>query len=375
MGRGGVAGSKDVRSLTGIRGVAALTVVVYHFAQHWSPNQARTFVGPGYLAVDLFFVLSGFLMTMVYGHWFTGPPSGQRYTRYLWRRFARVYPAYFVVIVFEQILSTLHIEPRSLSLTSFISNLFLAQDTGVAMFDPRLGETLVGVSWSLSTEVVAYLLLPLLLLVVGHQDAPRRQLAIALAGVAMLWGIVTFGKPGFHGPLDNNRAASFIPVIRCIADYLIGMSTWRLTHRVKDKGRPSYLGLILLVILAALWMIPSADLLIVPVIALLIGVVYTPTDWVSRALSTRPIYFLGEASYALYLIHNPSTGLLPLLAGGLSALHIPHEHYLAFVLLLPLDIAIAYLIFAFIEKPSQRYLQRAIIARRQPAATAEPAAP
>jgi peptidoglycan/LPS O-acetylase OafA/YrhL len=349
-------------------------VVIYHFAQHWT-GRTRTSVGPGYLAVDLFFVLSGFMMTMVYGDQFTGHTSGSQYRNYLWRRFARVYPAYFVVIVIEQFLSVSHIDPRPLSATAFAGNLFLLQYTGVAIFTPELASTLVGVSWSLSTELVAYVSLPLLIRIVGYEDNPRRQIVVALSGVAVLWAIVAFGPPSLSGPLDNVRACSLGPVIRCLADYLIGMSVWHLVHSWKERPRPRYLGIAASAIIAVLWRTPSSDLWIVPAFAVLIGLIYTPTDRLSQLLSTPPLFFLGQVSYALYLIHNPSTGLLPVLSRGLSAMHVPHEHYLAFVLLVPIDIGLAYLTYRFVEKPAQRYLQRLTFTRRAPTAAAEPAAP
>ena len=90
----------EIRSLTGLRGVTAMLVAAYHFYPVQSPLLSRT-VGRFYLWVDLFFVLSGFVMALNYGRMFRDGFSGEAFGEFLLRRLARVYPLYIVVLVLQ----------------------------------------------------------------------------------------------------------------------------------------------------------------------------------------------------------------------------------------------------------------------------------
>jgi peptidoglycan/LPS O-acetylase OafA/YrhL len=89
--------SPEIRSLTGIRGVAASAVVLYHF-DLGQPDSGplQHVLHHGYLAVDLFFVLSGFVMALTYGRAFVLQPNIEGFGRFLENRLARIYPLYLV---------------------------------------------------------------------------------------------------------------------------------------------------------------------------------------------------------------------------------------------------------------------------------------
>ena len=97
-----MARGKQIPALTGIRGVAALGVVAYHYwFRNWVPPDtlARAAVARGYLFVDLFFLLSGFVMASSYGWMFAGRFDAVGYWRFLATRLARIYPVYFLLFV------------------------------------------------------------------------------------------------------------------------------------------------------------------------------------------------------------------------------------------------------------------------------------
>ena len=86
-------GVSEIRALTGLRGIASLYVVLFHYFQPLPlVGYLRTLLGHGYLAVDLFFVLSGFVMALNYGSRFAAGAHWPEYRLFLCRRFARVYP-------------------------------------------------------------------------------------------------------------------------------------------------------------------------------------------------------------------------------------------------------------------------------------------
>ena len=77
--------ASEIKSLTGLRGIAAMVVVIYHvFKNTWIARYTQN----GYLAVDVFFVLSGFVMMLTYGQSFEVNPTLRRYVSFLWARLA-----------------------------------------------------------------------------------------------------------------------------------------------------------------------------------------------------------------------------------------------------------------------------------------------
>ena len=85
--------SREIRALTGLRGIAALYVVFFHAnGLHAFPSVVRPFVSHGYMAVDLFFILSGFVMAMTYGGLFENGFNFNNFKTFLLLRLARIYP-------------------------------------------------------------------------------------------------------------------------------------------------------------------------------------------------------------------------------------------------------------------------------------------
>src|SRR6202022_4950882 len=95
-GRQRPSGSPELlASLTPLRGIAALWVVIFHFCWYFPAVHPERYTGAvykGYLAVDMFFVLSGFVITHVYKEGFAQRVTGRRYRDFLKARVARVYP-------------------------------------------------------------------------------------------------------------------------------------------------------------------------------------------------------------------------------------------------------------------------------------------
>jgi peptidoglycan/LPS O-acetylase OafA/YrhL len=93
---------EHLASLTPLRGVAALWVVVFHYCWHLPAIQPDRYTGAvykGYLAVDLFFMLSGFVISHVYHGAFAHRVTGQRYRDFLKARVARIYPLHLTVLL------------------------------------------------------------------------------------------------------------------------------------------------------------------------------------------------------------------------------------------------------------------------------------
>ena len=96
----------EIRSLTGIRGVAALFVVMYHrFDGLQMLDPVTRLIHHGYIAVDLFFILSGFVMALTYANSFQHGWTASAYGVFLTKRLGRVYPVYIVLTVLSAVYS------------------------------------------------------------------------------------------------------------------------------------------------------------------------------------------------------------------------------------------------------------------------------
>ncbi len=177
-----------IPALDGLRGVAILMVVVFHAADSFRPpsggllavggwDLATPFYS-GWLGVNLFFVLSGFLITWhLLRRWAPGVTSGE-ISAYLTKRWLRIVPTYYVVLLVAAFELTPHhpIEPGRLGLRITYHLLFL-QD--------YLPGSILGPFWSLGVEEKFYLLMPVVLLVAWRIGSERGRLLL-LAGLAAL---------------------------------------------------------------------------------------------------------------------------------------------------------------------------------------------
>jgi peptidoglycan/LPS O-acetylase OafA/YrhL len=86
---------REIRYLTALRGVLACWVMLYHVALLAGQNEPAFSVGPAYLAVDCFFILSGFVLVGGYGNLVL---SGGGYAKFVWRRIARLFPVHLAAV-------------------------------------------------------------------------------------------------------------------------------------------------------------------------------------------------------------------------------------------------------------------------------------
>ena len=182
-------------ALTPLRGIAALLVVIYHFADVYLPNthpEAITLaISKGYLAVDLFFLLSGFVIAHAYRDAFLGGVTARSYADFVKARIARLYPLHVTVLAlfivtaltkmgFDYALAR-EVTPMPLagwrSVEAIGANLLMVQgfDVGEFGWNPH--------AWSLTLEFTAYLIFPFLLPPIWRAGGPMR-LAVAAAMAA-----------------------------------------------------------------------------------------------------------------------------------------------------------------------------------------------
>lgn len=357
--------SKEIRSLTGLRGVAALVVVFYHYFQRASLPAGVTagLVRHGYIAVDLFFVLSGFVLALTYARKFESNPSTATWGRFLLNRFARIYPLYAFCTLATFVLGRLGLAGDfQFSIRQLASNLACAQAW-------RLTVTIDGPCWSISTEVAAYLAFPVLILQVAKADLGwRRLMATATACSLLLVFVATRTTAQVHGwgprgPLDVISGDTIYPLLRCFAGFVLGLLTFRaaVTPAVaKTFRRPAVADGVAVAVLLAL-MTQRSDYFIVPLFAVAVLGFSFEEGLVAKFLATRPVYWLGLISYSVYLIHGPmERGLYFPLVNLARSARLPHVYVLAHLVLVCFVLAVAQLTYGLIEVPARRALRNRV---------------
>ncbi|MBB3998023.1 acyltransferase family protein [Aureimonas pseudogalii] len=300
------AGRVDLKPLTSLRGIAAGMVVLYHYTGGFLPalnlGPHTGLVARGYLFVDLFFVLSGFVMAHAYGAVFAARVERGAWGSFVRARFARIYPLHVVILAGFVALETakwLATQAGHDVGTPFNEasrpwqlgvNLLLLQTSGILAFP-----TWNGPAWSIGAEFLVYLAFPFLSVAMLRAGAARCWAAGA-AAVALLLVISEGGR-------NLDQTARF-GALRCGGEFVLGM----LAHRVyvSDRlQRASGSGVILGVAAATLFAIhlEAWDLLAPLGFAVLVPLVAGNRGAVARALSRPWLVTLGLVSYSVYMVH------------------------------------------------------------------------
>jgi len=313
---------KQLLPLTGIRFFLALWVICFHQAQPNGylrealarlPNVIGDCFQTGYMAVGVFFILSGFVLSYSYdlaGAW---PPS--RLAQFAVARFARIYPVYCLglVIVAPMVISGHYTGVRVVkdTVVAFL-NLTLLQ-----AWIPKLALSWNPPGWSLSGEAFFYCCFPLIGAALWRLSR-WRTLAIAaillwIASVIVpLLAFIGLGPEGILGNQFWTNLLAFNPLLR-LPDFLLGIVLCRVFHEARGslEGRGYWLylpGLVLELVAIAYGgfvPLPLRSGLFLPIHCLAILGLALDGGSLARLLSTRPIVFLGQVSYSMYILHMP----------------------------------------------------------------------
>lgn len=312
LSRGG--GELNVRPMEGLRGFAVALVFIVHYValvQPWigRSEELRAFASAfhtiGNTGVDLFFVLSGYL---IYGSLIERP---QQFVKFMRRRIQRIYPAFCVVFCMYVGLS--HLVPAESKIPSepFAAAVYLLENF---LLLPGLFPTqpMITVAWSLSYEMFYYLVIPIIISLAGLRDRTR---AWRMKFFLVLAIVVTAYFAFMGGPI---RLVMFIAGI--------------LLHEVVVTGRLESIGNLggLLALSAGLLATvvplsgPAGALLsnvslFVGFFVLCLACFRCPGEWLGQAFSWTPLRWLGNMSYSYYLLHGLTlkvafvaiTGVLP----------------------------------------------------------------
>lgn len=336
--------SPSLLPMEGLRGLAVLLVFLVHYVSLSAPWRsddttlaalASSLHTVGNAGVDLFFVLSGYL---IYGSLLARP---QQLHHFLRRRVRRIYPVYTFVFALYLLLSWALPSQNRIpapwpdAARYLANNFFLLSGFGA---EPPL----ISVAWSLSYEMLSYLLIAVLISTLQLRLRSRRWrcLFFAMLGVTAALGFATFGGPA--------RMLLFIAGI--------------FVHEaMAPPSRPAPGALLSTIAVLAAWAMLLMPLALWLKLAALCGAFFLlclscfgrPGSPLALALCWTPLRWLGNISYSYYLIHG-----LALKAGfmALALLAPPSPHGPAFFLLmlapmLVITLPPAALLFLLVERP------------------------
>jgi peptidoglycan/LPS O-acetylase OafA/YrhL len=375
----GVRLRSEIRPLTGLRAIAAGWVVLHHAwaltpSANWAAVQEpfRPLLATGWLGVDLFFVLSGFVLTHTYLRKLGPRPGLRPAASFYWNRLSRVWPTWVVVtLAFTGFLLVKHLTvggthlhegaQPSIDPATMVKNLLMVQ-----AWDRPLPYATgpVGPGWSLSAEWLAYCAFPLVVLVLFRL---RRCPAVVLGAAAVLAAL-----PFAAGVVANaNHDFSWSWLVRIGGGFLAGAFTALCVARIRvtpHTGRRASIvagGAIVFVLVVIWWgvLVASRDggdyaglaSLAFPV---LVGALALADAGPARFLAKDWVVMGGRISFALYLVHECLFEVFWTAMDVVPALG-PESRWqgLAAPLVVVSTVPAAYLLWRFVEEPARRAMR------------------
>jgi peptidoglycan/LPS O-acetylase OafA/YrhL len=327
--------------IDGLRAIAVAAVLAFHAFPEWLPG--------GFLGVDVFFVISGYLIGgIVFKEVALGTFTLKSFYR---RRIVRLFPALATVLVACLLLGSIVLfdsEYASLARHTIAGafgfvNIQLWSEVGY--FDSASQTKPLLHLWSLGVEEQFYLAFPIAVAVLSRR---RRAVQVGIAGFAVASFVLGLNLGGYF----SSGTIFFIPIFRAwelMAGVILAYSADRFdADRLKNVLAP--LGLA--AIAASVFIFSSANIstmgALFPVMGTVLVIAAGPLAWVNRwVLAARVVVFVGLISYPLYLWHWPLISFVHILY--------PEAGAIARSALLAASVGLATLTWLYIERPVQRF--------------------
>lgn len=323
--------------INGLRAIAIISVIFFH--------AGFDFFSGGFLGVDIFFVISGYLITnIIYVNYFN---QTFNIFEFYEKRLRRIIPALFIIILLFIPICFFALYPRDLrdfgqslfSLGYFLSNIYFWYRSGYFDTNSELRPLLH--TWSLSLEVQFYILFPLLLIFII-----RSKKLIFLLSMLV---IISFAFAKINS--FSNPSINFYFLISRLWQFLLGSIVFimleKKVYAIKFLKNFNILGLIL-ILLSILFIkkntiTPSLNSVLVTVGTCMILFCSNPKNLINLFLSNKFFTFIGSISYSLYLWHFPFFSI-----ANYKGINEANEIKWLIILI---TIALSFLTYVFIEKP------------------------
>jgi peptidoglycan/LPS O-acetylase OafA/YrhL len=354
-------------ALTGMRAIAALNIVFFHFSDPKWFGPFAPVVNNGYVSVSFFLLLSGFVLAYNYRE---RADAGKMETRKFWiARISRIYPVYFfsLVISLGMLVQEFHVQSRGHFYLGLLLTPLLLQG-----WHPLLSTFWNTPAWTLSTDVLFYAIFPALITwgALRRGLTRPRTILLIMLGFWML-GLVlpslyTLLHPDGILHIDRYssgtwlRALKFGP-IQHVPSFLFGMALAALNDFLPEKGRARVvIGVFGFVTVYTILYFGDRmpyvfmhDGLLMPFYgAIILGL--AGSSFLTKIFSILPLLVVGEASYCLYILHFNLWNMIHdskiLERTGL----IVFDPWLSYLLL----VLAALLTVRLIERPGQAWIKR-----------------
>jgi len=360
-------------NLTPLRGITALLVAVYHFEDlmvRFVPDATSMFLGKCYLMVDIFFIMSGFIITHVYQETFRHLLAVNAFKRFIRARFARIYPMHLfmlLVIVASFIATGSHSTPIQ-DPKAIPTNLLLIHSFGI-----HNTFTWNVPSWSISAEWWCYICFPFIILFLNS----NKKIAILVLFVFSLLGYLSimywlpraglYSQFGASVPHDLNVTFDF-GFIRGLSGFIAGMLLYKLYEMPSARKIFSADWLFVIFALAAIACMHFAvpDIYCIPLFASIVICVACNSGVIHKAFQLRFLQLIGNISYSIYMLHVVVIFMIieTLNAFGIALPQAPHNDVpfwpglLGCVGFLAIVIILSALTYRAIERPCRDFLNR-----------------
>jgi len=296
-----------ITSLDGVRGMAALIIVALHFSSYLFPYVGESIglytpmLKNSYLLVDLFFILSGFVLSFNYFEVFKREVSFASFYKFIYKRFLRLYPLHIATLIFLVVLHR-YISPLFLNLPidlfqvdrsnfSIMTNVFMMHSSGIGdngCFDCTSWNY---PSWSISVEWLSYFFLPIIIIFCSR----FKRISFLVGGLLFVGLYFVQVKVGH---LD---VASTPGLYRAVTGMFIGVLLYRIGF--KSFRSSKYGVFIATFLLGGSFHFIGNDTFLVGILAIFLLIIINGED--SNVFSSSWLQWLGVRSYSIYLIHVP----------------------------------------------------------------------
>lgn len=376
----------NIPSLTPLRGIAALLVIFFHFHLVVKPLLPSDYhiVTKFYLMVDLFFVLSGFILVHVYASTFEEKITFKNYFKFIKARFARIYPLHlFSFLILFGLACFLKSEGFFNELPLFLKNVMSDNSIPfVVTLTHSWGFVLETVwnipSWSISVEWFLYLIFPLLLIIVPKKINNTSFVVIGVVCVALLFAIIYFFEPKWLQEVLATRGetipdprrpensldvtTTWIALLRGIVSFILGMITYYL---YKDKrffsslSKSIYFFLFWLILLVGWFKDVLPDPIAVAIFPLIVLSAAYAKGILYDVLNGKVLTFLGTISYSIYLMHGVLLFFVFMFFNGESSGEINYfKNWLSLLVFIIVSIIFSTITYFVIEKPFRKLLKK-----------------
>ena len=329
--------------IDGLRAVAVAAVVLYHM---------ELGLPGGFVGVDVFFVISGFLITGIIRRGLTNESFSL--AEFWERRIRRIFPALFVMVVatlavgFRLLIPTelVDLGKSSVAQALLLANAFYWKTSGYFQ-DPAEFKPLLH-TWSLAVEEQFYLFFPLALCFLKRLSSKRLFALLAIVA------LISFTASVYGARYHHNFTFYLLPTRawELLIGCMLAVLPWKCESSSLRDSAIATLGFLAIVFPIFLYdhKTPFPGLAAAPPVlgtaAIIFATANTPQVWLCRLLSLRPVVFIGLISYSLYLWHWPVVVY--------TKMHLGHLHWKSILFASAVSLALAALSWKFVETPLRR---------------------